>query len=143
MTLFVLDASVAAKWVLPRKGETLVDEAFDLLAAHSRAEVEFVAPDLFWAELGNILWKACWQGRWSEKSAVEALDATQTQKITTVPTRDVVEDALKIAIASGRTIYDCLYVAVAVRSKAQLVTADERLANALAARFPIRWLGLL
>jgi predicted nucleic acid-binding protein len=30
-----------------------------------------------------------------------------------------------------------------VTSGAPLVTADERLANALAARFPVRWLGAL
>ena len=40
-----------------------------------------------------------------------------------------------------RAVYDCLYVALAVQSKSDLVTADERLANALAARFPVKWLG--
>jgi hypothetical protein len=30
---------------------------------------------------------------------------------------------------------------LAVQSKADLVTADERLANALAAHFPVKWLG--
>jgi predicted nucleic acid-binding protein len=28
-----------------------------------------------------------------------------------------------------------------VQSGAELITADERLANALAARFPVKWLG--
>jgi predicted nucleic acid-binding protein len=30
-----------------------------------------------------------------------------------------------------------------VQSKCDLITADERLANALAARFPVKWLGAL
>jgi predicted nucleic acid-binding protein len=38
-------------------------------------------------------------------------------------------------------VYDCLYVALALRLKGQLVTADERLANALAAHLPVKWLG--
>jgi hypothetical protein len=30
-----------------------------------------------------------------------------------------------------------------MQSKSDLITADERLANALAARFPVKWLGAL
>jgi predicted nucleic acid-binding protein len=30
-----------------------------------------------------------------------------------------------------------------MQSKSELITADERLANALAARFPVKWLGAL
>ena len=47
------------------------------------------------------------------------------------------------AATFSRTVYDGVYVALAVHSNMPLVTADERLANALAARFPIRWLGAL
>jgi predicted nucleic acid-binding protein len=46
-------------------------------------------------------------------------------------------------MAYERTVYDCLYVVLAVHSKAQLITADERLANSLAAHFPVKWLGAL
>jgi predicted nucleic acid-binding protein len=38
-------------------------------------------------------------------------------------------------------VYDCTYVALAIASERLLVTADERLANALAAHLPVRWLG--
>jgi predicted nucleic acid-binding protein len=34
-----------------------------------------------------------------------------------------------------------LYIALAVQSGTDLVTADERLANAVAARLPVKWLG--
>jgi predicted nucleic acid-binding protein len=50
-------------------------------------------------------------------------------------------EALPIAFNVGRSVYDCLYVAVAVQSETQFITADERLANALAARLPVKWLG--
>jgi predicted nucleic acid-binding protein len=32
---------------------------------------------------------------------------------------------------------------LAIQSKSQLITADERLANALAAYLPVKWLGAL
>jgi predicted nucleic acid-binding protein len=46
-----------------------------------------------------------------------------------------------MAAAFERTVYDSMYVTLAVISGAPLITADERLANALASRFPVRWLG--
>src|SRR5262249_8020088 len=63
MSLVVVDASVAAKWFLPTKGETLIEEAFRLLRQYTKGEVRLLMPDLFWAELGNLLWRAMRQGR--------------------------------------------------------------------------------
>ena len=62
--------------------------------------------------------------------------------VATIPTLDLLEEAFSIAATFERTIYDSLYVALAVRLKAQLVTVDERLANALAAHLPVKWFGL-
>src|ERR1700691_5584168 len=106
MKLLVLDASVAAKWFLPRADEGLVDEAFHLLRRHAEGEIEFTAPDLFWAEFGNVLWKAVRQGRWSGTAATKALQQMQEQRLSTVPAEDLVEDALVIALATGRAVYD-------------------------------------
>lgn len=44
-------------------------------------------------------------------------------------------------IYDERSVYDSLDVALAVRMKSQLITADEGLANALAAYLPVKWLG--
>jgi predicted nucleic acid-binding protein len=55
----------------------------------------------------------------------------------------LLEDAFAIASAFDRTVYDGLYVALALMSKTELITADERLANALAAHLPVKWLGSL
>ena len=43
-------------------------------------------------------------------------------------------------LSHQRTVYDCLYIALAVASTGQFVTADELLANAVAARLPVKWL---
>jgi predicted nucleic acid-binding protein len=137
----VLDVSVAAKWVLPREQEDLVDEAFDLLDRNRSRQVGFVAPVAFWAELGNVLWKSAQRQRWSADDAREALTFLQTWEIEVVPLSGLLDEALDVALAHKRSFYDSLYVALAVQRQIELVTADERLANALGTRFPVRWLG--
>jgi predicted nucleic acid-binding protein len=143
VSLLVIDASVAAKWFLPARGETLAEEAVELLGRYAQGKVRFVVPDLFWAEFGNILWKATRLGRLTEAAADSAIEAMRDRKLPTVSSMSLLAQAFAIATAFDRTVYDSLYVALAVEGKAQLVTADERLANALAAHLPVKWLGAL
>lgn len=143
MSVYVVDASVAAKWFLPAKLEPLVNEALLLLARYSSGQLQFVVPDLFWAEFGNILWKAVRTGRCSKNVAETAIDSLKARNLPTVSSVTLLEMAFNIATAFDRTVYDCLYVALAVESKAELITADERLANALAAKLPVKWLGAI
>ena len=143
MSAYVLDASVAAKWFLPPDDETFVEESLDLLNGYSRGTVRLTVPDLFWPEFGNILWKATRLGRISAKAAEEALMTLTEQPFPTSPSLPLLDDAFAIATLFQCTVYDCLYVALAVSSGRPLITADERLANSLAAHFPVRWLGSL
>jgi predicted nucleic acid-binding protein len=141
VTPFVLDVSVAVKWVLRESDELLVEEALDLLDRYGKAQIELVVPDLFWMELGNVLWKAVRIGRCSRSTAESGLAEMRRHDLPTVSSDKLIEQALSLAITFDRTVYDCIYVALALESRAQLVTADEKLANALAARLPVKWLG--
>jgi predicted nucleic acid-binding protein len=143
LTAYVLDASVAAKWFLPPAHETLVAEAQRVLGDYADGNLRLLVPDLFWPEFGNIMRKATRQGRISQRSAEDAISAMEQRNIPTASGLPLLHDAYLMATAFGRTVYDSLYVTLAVMSGAPLITADERLANALAARFPVRWLGSL
>jgi predicted nucleic acid-binding protein len=55
----------------------------------------------------------------------------------------LLKDAFALAAAHERTVYDCVYVALALQYGCEFLTADERLVNALGSRFPVRWLGAL
>jgi len=138
----VLDASVAAKWTFPLSTEPLLAEANRLLAEYLSDRLQFIVPDLFWAEIGSVLRKAVLQRKTSEMEAQLALAAMLARNFPTVPSSTIVEDAVSIALRFDRSVYDSIYVALAVASRTELVTADERLANALASRFPVKWLGL-
>jgi predicted nucleic acid-binding protein len=141
LTSFVLDASVAAMWMLPAQGELLRPEAFRLLDAYEAGDVNLIVPDIFWAECGNILWKAVRQQRLEQWAAELAIQTLMQRDLPTSPSKMLLQQAVMMAFDFGRSVYDCLYVTLAARSKKQLITADERLANALAARFPVKWLG--
>jgi predicted nucleic acid-binding protein len=139
----VLDASVAAKWFVPSVDEPLAEEARTLLRRYAAGDIEFAVPDLFWAETGNILWKSVRMGRLPGKAATEALTTILQYGFPTVPGRDLAENALAISLSTGRAVYDAMYVALAVQREFTFITADERLVNALATHWPVKWLGVL
>lgn len=143
MTAYVLDASVAAKWFLPPVRETLTSEALQVLHEYGAGRVRLTVPDLFWPEFGNVLWKAVRQKRILPRSAEESIIELEKAEIGTAPSKPLLKDAFAIAAAFDQTVYDGIYVALAVASDTPLITADERLANALGAQFPVRWLGWL
>lgn len=143
MSLLVVDASVAAKWFLSPTHEALVEEALDLLRRYSEGGIRFVVPDLFWAEFANVLWKAVRQKRCTQAMATTALADMRDRNFPSVPSWTLLEDAFHIANIFDRSVYDCFYVALAKQAQGQFVTADERLANALAAHLPVKWLGAL
>jgi predicted nucleic acid-binding protein len=137
----VLDASVAVKWAIPSTEETLTGESLQLLKRFTQGEINFIVPDVFWAEVGNVLWKGVRQRRWPQALAERAASDIRKRNFFTVSSLELLAEALRIALANDRSVYDCLYVALAIQFKTEMITADERLANALAARLPVKWLG--
>ncbi len=141
MSPVVVDASVAAKWFLPGESEDLAKEAFALLDQYEKNQVQFVVPDLFYAEIAGAIWKAVRLGRLTKASGERAFALLKEREFPTIPSLKLLDRAFHIATDHERTVYDCLYVALAVQTRTHLITADERLANALAAYFPVKWLG--
>lgn len=141
MTTCVVDACVAAKWVLPAAGDELLDQANRLIERHVKRDLQLLAPALIEAEIGNVLWKAVRRKRISSADAEISLRRFTELGIEMVPTSGLIERSLQITISCDRSFYDSLYVALALATRTDLVTADERLVNALGSRFPVRWLG--
>jgi predicted nucleic acid-binding protein len=139
----VVDASVAVKWILPAEDEKLGSEAVHLLDLNTLGKAELLVPDLFWTECGNVLWKAVRSERCSKPVAEKGLATLKAYKLITIASVGLFERAFAIASTFDRTVYDSLYVALAVEHGIELVTADQRLVNTLAPLFPVKWLGAL
>lgn len=119
MTAFVIDASVAVKWVVEENGTA---EALALRSQH-----RLIAPDLLAAECANILWKKVQRRELPENEALLAARLLQSAEIEMLPSRCHMEEATRMAIELDHPAYDCLYLAVAQEQQCSFVTADERL----------------
>ena len=139
----VVDASVASKWILPSADEPYSKHALELLDRYVLKEIQILVPDLFWAEIGNVLWKAARTQRITTEDARIGLLKITNCKFPTVPSFSLLTRAFDIASTFGRSFYDCLYVALAESSETELISADEKLVNALALQCPVKWLGAI
>lgn len=125
MSRLVIDASVAAKWFLPEKDS---DKAIRLLDGRH----QLLALDLIYAEYGNILWKHHIRDSLAPVEAINAIERFLRVPLQLHPSQVLLPRALSLAIQTRRTVYDCLYLALAMDADTVMVTADQRLVNALA-----------
>jgi predicted nucleic acid-binding protein len=119
MTLYVVDVSVAAKWFLP---EIHSDAALRLCHADSRLHV----PGLFDLEFSNIVCKRIRRQEISTEDGYEILQAIAKIPMTRHPDNSLLSSAFELANQTYRSLYDCLYLALAVNLKAHMVTADHK-----------------
>ena len=118
MNTFVIDASIAVKWVVEESGTA---EALVL-----RQNAKLIAPELLVAECANVLWKKVQRHELLKEEALLAARLLQGADIELLPTRSLLEAATKMSIEINHPAYDCLYLALAVDNECQCVTADER-----------------
>ena len=116
----VIDASVAAKWVLPEIG---AERAAKL---RYRGE-DYIAPSLLVAEIGSAVWKRARRGEFTVAQATSAIALSTALMTRLVPLDDLVTSAVEFAIRLDHPIYDCFYLALAAREDVALITADRRL----------------
>lgn len=124
MSVFVVDASVVVKWFVPE----IHSEAAQRLLTLPH---EYLAPDLLFAETANTIWKKIRRGELEAAEGQRLVTDVGRIAVETVSCRALAEDAHALANATGRSVYDALYVALAIRLDTRLITADDRLEAAL------------
>ena len=115
---WVVDASVAAKWLAPEPDSPLAEALLD---------DELIAPDLLFAEVGNILWKKYMRGEMDAAAARIGARLLLQVPVQLHDSASLLADALTLALQLRHPAYDCFYLALARRVDAPLVTADRRL----------------
>lgn len=119
MSRFVVDASVAIKWVVHEDGS---DTAVAVLE-----NCALTAPDLLVAECSNILWKKVRRQELTREQADLAARLLESANVELLPTRHLMGAATRMAIELDHPAYDCIYLALAAENDWPFVTADLRL----------------
>ena len=122
---FVVDASVAVKWLV-------AEEDADVAQELATSGHDLHAPRLMASEVANALWRKARVGEIERRSAGLLLANVPDMPVRWGADETVSADAVRLALALDRPIYDCVYLALVHRIGAVLLTADQRFANALA-----------
>jgi predicted nucleic acid-binding protein len=133
METFVLDCSVAAKWVLPEVDGAPALRLFERRAA---GEVTLIAPDLLLAEFASLLAKRSRRKLISETQAFDAFQFMTRSAPGLFDTRPLLARALDLSLRHQMSLWDCVYLALALERGCPFLTADRRLFRAGAGRHP-------
>ena len=117
---WVVDASVAVKWFVQEPGS----EAARAVLARGEP---LLAPDLIVSEVANTAWKKAARGEITRAHGERIVQALPLMLDRIVPAAELVGRAYGLAVRHGHPVYDALYLALAERAEAQLVTDDARL----------------
>ncbi len=125
MSGYVVDASVVIKWFIP---EIHSEAALQARRLRQRLHV----PNFMALELGNVVAKKI-----RRRELTRADGKTILKELRDLPLQRHVDERLfpaayELAVDTRRSLYDCLYLALAEAVDGRMVTADRKFYDALA-----------
>ena len=125
--MIVIDANVAAKWLLPEAGS-------EAAVALQEGPEQLVAPDLIRLEVAGAITRRVRSEKESERLSPEDALARcakwfrlldQATVISLISEGELIERAIKLSVDIKHNLHDCLYLAAAKGLDAPLITADK------------------
>lgn len=125
--ILVVDSSVAVKLIVNEPGHEAAQGAL-------AREGEWIAPDWLMIEIASAL---------AQKVRLEGLAINQARRAYAamsafinrfVASEPMLLDAFALSVRLNHALYECLYLALAVREKATLLTADGKFVRTLKGR---------
>lgn len=135
MNAVVFDASVIVKLVADEPGYEAALATYDSVDA-------CVVPDWAFLESAHAVWKKLRRGEITLERSAELIEAAARLDLVPLTSSDIVVPAFNLAAWLMHPVYDCLYLALAIREGVPLVTADAKLRDvALAAGVEVVWIA--
>ena len=127
-----MDSSVVVKWFLPEPSR---NQAIRLLRNYQDGRIRLIAPALVMTEVASVFCKRARRGELKESAVHHAYRLLKVCSPVLVADVELLDDAVRLSITSGQAVYDCLYLALAIHRGCEMVTADAKFHNAMAANF--------
>jgi predicted nucleic acid-binding protein len=129
----VVDASVVVKWVLAEAGR---EASLTLLNAYEAGAADLIAPRTLMDEVASALSKRCRRGQINTKQASAAFAFLEQRTPILIHNNRLVREALDLSLLHHLSLWDCLYLALAIRYRCDLTTADHRFYRAAQKHYP-------
>ncbi len=124
MNRYVVDASVAIKWFIP---EIHSEAALRLYHSHYRLHV----PALITLELGSVLAKKIRRGEITRNEGNVILKELRQLPLQRHADERLFSAAYRLALDTQRSVYDCLYLALAEVIDGVMITTDHKFYSSL------------
>lgn len=134
---YVVDASVSVKWYIP---EIYEQEAARLL----KGRHSFHVPEIILPEFSNIIWKKVRRGEITNTEGETIISAFSRKRWRIHSHKKIIKSAYAGAEATGQTVYDWTYLALAISLSCEFVTADEKFYKVVeqtAFKTNLKWIG--
>ena len=122
--MLVVVASVAVKFVTEEPGS---DAAYEIVIGPE----PLIAPDWAIAECGNAIGKKVLRGELDRRAAEAGFAELPRFFAKRVAAEALLDEAFQLSLDLGHALYDCLYLALALREGCALVTADVKFHRAV------------
>jgi predicted nucleic acid-binding protein len=134
--LSVLDASVILKWFIE---ENYSDKARKIQDDYLAGKINLIVPDLLLYEVSNAL---RFNRSFSESDIKQVLDSLSELRLDVFPVNyELAKSAVKISYNFKLTVYDAIYVSLAIETKSDFITADKEMFEKLQKIPSVKWLG--
>ncbi|MBT4484724.1 MAG: type II toxin-antitoxin system VapC family toxin [Candidatus Latescibacteria bacterium] len=118
--ILVLDTSAAIEVVLQRNDAKQIGEKI--------SEADWViSPDVYIAEITNVFWKYYQFGDLSLEICESAIDDSLAIVDDIVSSREFYKEAFALSCMTGHPVYDAMFLVLARRNNATLLTKDKKL----------------
>lgn len=120
----IIDASVAAKWLLPDENDPIANIIKKKFADR---EIEISVPTLIFYEINNLLKSAVLSKRISINNSIEFYDNFLSLNFTVHWSKELLKNALQKALDFNISAYDAAYVVLAESLQVPFYTSDAKL----------------